>query len=423
MPQKPSPSRARVRRAWVNVPSGRSPGRPGARGRTQAGVGEAQGAPEHEAHHGPPDLEQLLLVDPHHGAEEGPHQGPGGGPGEGALPQPPGVLVEHGEDHEGAEDEGRDVGRFLGREGEGEAHAEGVVPGAPQLQDVAHQARRGQHRPGDGVAVLAQHAGEVGEAGGEDEHGHRQHHPRRPQPAPPEDGQPHQGHPEDRRHGPGRPFRRPQEEEAGGDGEELEGAVQEGVVLVELPLVGVPGELGVHALVVVHGPLAEGEEAGQDEGHQEPAQEQGLPVGEAEVPAPAEPLLEVGGRGAAHGAHGRGPRPPPPGPRRGGVAAGRSRARGTGGGRRGPARAAPGRRAAGLPAPRPAAARAGSALPPQHLAVQHLVRGDVYGLVRRAVRRAFGGGRRCPLGGRARGPGAGRRTAGCSPDGHDALPY
>ena len=82
------------------------------------------------------------------------------------------------------------------------------------------------------------------------------------------------------------------------------GPCSRGLYLYGWPVEGVPGELGVHALVVVHRPVAEGEEAGQHEGDQQAPQQDRLPVGQPEVPAPGEPGPEV--RGVAR----RAPRPP-----------------------------------------------------------------------------------------------------------------
>jgi hypothetical protein len=148
-------------------------------------VQEAERAADDQAEHPPADLEQLLLVVAHDGAPEGADDGPGGRTGEHAPAGGVGVLPQHGQDHEGAEDEGRDVGGFLRPEGEGQTDAEGVEPPALTLQDVADEAGGREHRPGDGVAVLTQHAGEVGEAGREDQDGHGEEQTGVPQPAPP----------------------------------------------------------------------------------------------------------------------------------------------------------------------------------------------------------------------------------------------
>ena len=164
----------------------------------------------------------------------------------------------------------RQVGRLLRREGQGENAREEVQVAGPLVSKVAPDERDHPHRPDGHEDVVAGKAAEVEERRREGQQHGREEGPGAAESVAEEPRHAHQRRAEERVQQPGRVVAVAEEEEDPAGGEELEGPVEQRVVLVAAALNDVPAVEGVQALVVVHGPVAQVPQAhGQGQGDEE----------------------------------------------------------------------------------------------------------------------------------------------------------
>ena len=125
------------------------------------------------------------------------------------------------------------------------------------MKNEPDKASHCKERPRRRVRILTKHPGKVDKGGGEHEHRQRDDPAGGPEPTTPQERNRHQSDPEKSRNRPRRRFRRTKNPEARSDTQELEWAVKQRVVLVDLSAKRIPCKLRVHALVMVHGAVTD----------------------------------------------------------------------------------------------------------------------------------------------------------------------